>query len=66
MEAKLKITLVRSPIGFHWRQRRTVTALGLRRLNQSVVQPANLQILGMIRRVTHLLRVEELVNGQEA
>ncbi len=59
MAGKLKITLVRSPIGAPWRQKRTVAALGLRRLNQSVEQPANLQILGMVRRVPHLVRVEE-------
>ena len=66
MGTKLKITLVRSPIGFHWRQRRTVTALGLRRINQSVIQPANLQILGMIRKIPHLLKVEELATSHEA
>ena len=66
MNNKLKITLVRSPIGFHWRQKRTVAALGLRRLNHSVVQPANLQILGMVRRIPHLVRVEELAEGTEA
>jgi large subunit ribosomal protein L30 len=54
------LTLVRSPIGAHWRQRRTVEALGLRKLNQSVVQPANLQILGMVKRVPHLVRIEEV------
>ena len=65
MASKLKITLVRSPIGFHWRQKRTVTALGLRRINQSVVQPLNGQILGMVRRVPHLVRVEEVAEGGE-
>ena len=60
MASKLKITLVRSPIGAHWRQRRTVEGLGLRKLNHSVIQPANLQILGMVRHVSHLVRVEEV------
>ena len=58
--AMVKITLVRSPIGAPWRQRRTVEGLGLRKLNHSVVQPANLQILGMVRKVTHLVTVEEV------
>jgi large subunit ribosomal protein L30 len=62
---RIKITLVRSPIGAPWRQKRTVEALGLRRLNHSVVQPANLQILGMVRRVPHLVRVEEAAEGGE-
>ena len=42
-----------------------MAALGLRRLNHSVVQPANLQILGMVRRVPHLVRVEEVADGGE-
>jgi len=57
---KVKITLVRSPIGCNARQRATVEGLGLRRLNQSVVQTANMQILGMVRKVTHLVTIEEL------
>ena len=63
MASQLKITLVRSPIGAPWRQRRTVTALGLRKLNHSVLQPANLQILGMVRHVSHLVDVEEVQEG---
>ena len=47
--AKVKITLVKSPIGKAEVQRRTVQGLGLRKLNHSVVQPANLQILGRPR-----------------
>jgi large subunit ribosomal protein L30 len=62
---KIRITLVRSPIGAPWRQKRTVTALGLRRLNHSVVRPANLQTLGMVRRVPHLVRVEVVADGGE-
>jgi large subunit ribosomal protein L30 len=58
--AMVKITLVRSPIGFSLKQKRTVEGLGLRKLNHSVVQPANLQILGMVRKVTHLVTVEEV------
>jgi ribosomal protein L30/L7E len=42
-----------------------VTALGLRRLNHSVVRPANLQTLGMVRRVPHLVRVEVVADGGE-
>lgn len=58
--AKVKITLIRSLASQPERQRRTVQALGLRKLNHSVVQPANLQILGMVRKIAHLLHVEEV------
>lgn len=58
--ARVKITLVRSPIGRALVQKRTVQGLGLRRLNQSVIQPANLQILGMVRKVSHLVHIEAL------
>jgi large subunit ribosomal protein L30 len=57
---KVKITLVRSPIGCSWRQKQTVAGLGLRKLNHSVIQPANLQILGMARKVAHLVHIEEV------
>lgn len=65
---KVKITLVRSPIGRSLRQKRTVEALGLRRLNHSVVQPANMQILGMVRKIPHLVSIEEVTEeaGQAA
>jgi large subunit ribosomal protein L30 len=63
MATRVKLTLVRSPIGAHWRQRRTVEGLGLRKLNQSVVQPANMQILGMVKRVSHLVRIEEVAEN---
>jgi large subunit ribosomal protein L30 len=64
--AKVKITLVRSPISRPLTQRRTVEALGLRKLNHSVVQPANLQILGMVRKIAHLVSIEEVAEGSEA
>jgi len=57
---KVKITLVRSPIGCPQPQRRTVQGLGLRKLNHSVVQEASLPILGMVRKIAHLVHVEEV------
>jgi large subunit ribosomal protein L30 len=63
--AKVKITLVRSPISCSWRQKRTVESLGLRKLNHSVIQPANLQILGMVRKVAHLVNIEEVADVAE-
>jgi len=57
---KLRITLVKSPIGCSQRQKGTVRALGLRRLNQSVMQADNPVIRGMVFKVNHLVEVEEL------
>lgn len=56
---KISITLVRSPIGYSERQKRTVRALGLRRINQTVVQVDCPEIRGMITKVGHLVKVEE-------
>jgi large subunit ribosomal protein L30 len=56
---RLKIKLVRSPIGNKQRQRDTVKSLGLRRINQVVDQPDNAQIRGMIFSVKHLVQVVE-------
>ncbi len=56
---KLKITLVKSPIDRSERQKLTVKALGLKKTNSSKEVVATPQILGMIRKVTHLIKVEE-------
>lgn len=56
----LKITYVRSAIGHRHDQRETVQALGLRRLHQTVERPDSPQLRGMIKKVEHLLRVEEV------
>jgi large subunit ribosomal protein L30 len=55
----LRITLVRSPIGYSERQKRTVRALGLHRLNQTVEKPDSPALRGMISSVSHLVQVEE-------
>jgi len=55
----LRITLVRSPIGYPQRQKRTVRALGLRRMQQTVEHPDNPAIRGMLASIPHLLQVEE-------
>jgi large subunit ribosomal protein L30 len=57
---ELRITLVKSPIGYSRRQKGTVRALGLRRLHQSVLQEDNPVIRGMVTKVSHLVEVEEL------
>ena len=59
-EKKLKITQVRSIIGRPARQKRTMAALGLRRINHTREVVATPQILGMIDSVKHLLTVEEI------
>jgi len=57
---KIKITLVRSVARTLPAQRRTVKALGLSRISSSVVHEASDPILGMVRVVSHLVKVEEL------
>jgi large subunit ribosomal protein L30 len=56
---KLRITLVRSPIGYAEDQKRTVRALGLRRMHQTVEQVDSPVIRGMVSKVKHLVKVEE-------
>jgi len=60
MAKMLKITLVKSPIGYSWDQKETVKRLGLKKLNKTVVKPDNPQIRGMVRKVRHLVKVEEI------
>jgi large subunit ribosomal protein L30 len=55
----LKVTLVKSAIGYSMRQKNTVRALGLRRLGQTVEHDDTAVIRGMISKVSHLVRVEE-------
>ena len=56
---KLRITLVKSGIGYAQDQKRTLTALGFKRLNQSVVLEDSPSVRGMILKVRHLVKVEE-------
>jgi large subunit ribosomal protein L30 len=58
--AKLQITLKRSLIGRPEVQRRTVTSLGLRKINQVVTQQDNAAIRGMVNQVSHLVEVKEV------
>ena len=58
--AKLKITYKKSSIGYNESQKRTIKALGLRKLNQMVEHDDTAVIRGMINKVTHLLVVEEV------
>ncbi|MFV0484093.1 MAG: 50S ribosomal protein L30 [Bacteroidales bacterium] len=56
----LKLTQVKSSIGSTLRQKRTLEALGLRGINQSVEHKSTPEILGMVNKLTHLLKVEEV------
>jgi len=58
-QAKLTVTYVRSVIGQKPDAQRTVRALGLRRLHQTVEHPDSPQLRGMLHKVRHLVRVEE-------
>jgi large subunit ribosomal protein L30 len=58
--AKIKITQVRSTINRPARQKATMAALGIRKMNHSVVHEATPQILGMVRKVEHLVLVQEV------
>lgn len=60
MAKKLRVTLVRSPIGYAKRQKRTVEALGLRKVNQVVEKPDNGATRGMVECVAHLVECEEI------
>jgi len=56
---KIKIKQVRSRIGRPNDQRKTLDALGLRKMNATVVHNATPQILGMVKKISHLITVEE-------
>jgi large subunit ribosomal protein L30 len=58
--AKIRITQVKSKNGKPERQKRTIEALGIRKLNHSVEHEATPQILGMVEKVRHLVKVENI------
>lgn len=59
-DKKLRITLVKSPIGYKKNQGATARALGLRRLNATVVKDDTPAVRGMIATIIHMVRVEEV------
>ena len=59
MADKLKVTLVKSPIGCVPKHRRTVEALGLKIVNKTVELPDNAAVRGMVNQVSYLVKVEE-------
>ncbi len=58
--AKIKITQIKSIIDRSERQKRTMQALGLNKMNQSVEVEANSAIIGMVRKVNHLIAIESI------
>ena len=58
--AKIKITQIKSVIDRSERQKKTIQALGLKRINHSVEVEANAAIIGMVRKVNHLVAVENI------
>ena len=60
MAEKLKITLVKSTIGAIPKHKKTVKALGLKKLHKTVEMPDNAAVRGMVNQVKHLVKVEEI------
>lgn len=58
--AKIKVTQIKSVIDRSERQKKTMVALGLKKMNSSVEVEATPQILGMVTKVNHLVKVEEV------
>jgi large subunit ribosomal protein L30 len=61
---KLRIKWVKSAIGYSKKQKETIRCLGLRKLQQIVEHEDHPAIRGMIRKVSHLVRVEEVVSAE--
>ena len=57
---KIRITQIKSKNGMPERQKRTLAALGIRKMNHSVEHQSTPQILGMVEKVRHLVKVEEI------
>ncbi len=59
-EKKLQVTYVKSAIGYSIRHKATIKSLGLRKLNQTVIHDDTPVVRGMLAKVSHLVRVEEV------
>ena len=59
-DKKIKITQIKSAIGYRKRAKNTLKALGIRKMNYSVVKKNTLAIQGMISAINHLIKVEEV------
>jgi len=59
-DKQIKITQTKSAIGYHQKQKRTLVALGIRKLNHSVIKTETPQIIGMVTKLRHMVTVEEI------
>ncbi len=59
MGKKISVTLIKSPIGYNKNIRATAKALGFKRMHQTLIKEQNPSILGMIKKISFLLKVEE-------
>ena len=57
---QIKITQIKSAIGYRKRTKQSLIALGLKKINQSVLKNASEPILGMVKTVSHLVKIEEV------
>ena len=57
---QIKITQIKSAIGYRKRTKQTLIALGLKKINQSVLKNVSEPILGMVKTVSHLVKIEEV------
>ena len=57
---QIKITQIKSAIGYRKRTKQTLIALGLKKINQSVLKNVSQPILGMVKTVSHLVKIEEV------
>ena len=60
MAKRLRVTYVKSAIGYNVKQKQTIEALGLRRLQQVIEHPDTPAVRGMLNKVSHLVQVEEV------
>ena len=56
----IKVTLIKSPIGYNKKQKRTIKALGLNKLRSSIIHNDTPQIRGMVNKIPHLVSLEEI------
>ena len=63
--SKIRVTWIKSGIGYEKSQKKTLSSLGFHRLNQSVVHEDTNSIRGMINKVRHLVKVEEEIGQAE-
>jgi large subunit ribosomal protein L30 len=59
-QQNIRVTLIRSLIGYPRNQRETARGLGLRKINSTVVRPNCPEIRGMVNKISHLVKVEEI------